>query len=141
MYQQIERLKFLLDRCLSSCNVSGSSKQYLKIDNLPRVMGDGASINVNQVSVIVNQLKADLNECAKITEELELIAPNQGLSLPQTTIIFKKNMILDSLNKNGWHQTKTAKELGICRGTMLHFLQTHAPEEWANRQSAWKETR
>jgi len=140
MYQRLERLEFLLSRCLSSCNASGSSKQYIKIDNLPEVMGNGAQINVNQVSVIVNQLKADLNECVEIAKKFKLIVPDQKLPLSQAVITFKKNMILNSLKNNNGHQTKTAKELGMHRGTMTHFLQVNAPEEWENRQSTWKES-
>lgn len=140
MYQQIERLKFLLSRSLESCNASGSSKQYIKIDNLPKAMGDGASINVNQVSVIVNQLKADLGECFEIVKELEVFIPNHGeLPLSQAVRSFKKGLILKTLDKNKWHQTKAAKELGIDRQTMIYFLQTYTPEKWAQRNPTWKE--
>lgn len=139
MYQQIERLKFLLSRSLASCNASGSSKQYLKIDDLPQIMGDGASININQVSVIVSQLKADLGECFEIVKSLEMVTPSQKLPLPQVMKVIKMNLILSSLEKNKGHQTKTAKELGIDRQTMIYFLQMYAPEEWENRQPTWKE--
>jgi len=112
MYQQLERLKFLLSRSLSSCNTSGSSNQSIKIDNLPEVMGEGASINVNQVSVIVNQLKVDLNECNKIAKNLEQYAPNdKKLPLSQVLINFRKNMILKSLEKKRLASKQNVKRI------------------------------
>lgn len=121
MYQQVERLKFLLSRCLVSCSSSGSSNQYIKIDNLPEVMGDGASINVNQVSVIVNQIKEDLKEGLWIAEHLEKIVPHKGLTIGQATILFQNNMALKALERAEGNITKGAKLLGMKRGIFNYY--------------------
>jgi len=139
MYQKIEKLRSLLTRSLSACNITGSSKQYMKIDNLPQIMEAGASININQVSTIVSQLKVDLQQCLEIAEEIDTLVPKQGLPLSQTVVNFKRMTILKTLNGNGWHQTKTARELGMSRPTLYEFIKAYAPEEWANRQPTWKE--
>ncbi len=129
MYQQFERLKFLLSRCLSSCNASGSSKQYIKIDNLPKVMGDGASINVNQVSVIVNQLKIDLNECAEIAEDLKAFIPNnKSLPMIQAVNNYKLSMCTKTLTSEGGNQSKSAQKLGMNRTTLVAFMDKQLPE-------------
>jgi len=100
----------------------------MKIDNLPKVMGDGASINVNQVSVIVNQLKADLNECVDITKSLEMFVPNsKELPFSRAVNNFKLSLISKSLTKSEGNQSEVARELGINRTTLVAFLDKQLP--------------
>jgi len=129
MYQQIERLQFLLSRCLVSCNNSGSSNQSIKIDNLPKVMGDGAKIEVNQVSVIVNQLRDDIGEAKQIVDDLLLMVPHKGLTIGQATARFQNNVALKALERAEGNITKGAKLLGMKRGVFNYYCKRFKKEE------------
>jgi len=129
MYQQVERLQFLLSRCLMSCSASGSSNQYMKIDNLPRVMGEGAKIEVNQISVIVNQLRADLGEAKKITDDLAFLIPGKGLTIGQATARFQENVAMQALNRARGNITKGAKMLGMKRGIFSYYCKRFIKEK------------
>lgn len=103
----------------------------MKIDSLPQHMGNGASINVNQVSVVVNQLKVDLKECTEIAKELEQYIPSKSLPLAQAVFNFKSSLVIKSLIENKGNRSKTARSLGIQRTTMVAFINKWLP--------AWRE--
>jgi len=99
-------------------NITVKQKMFGNLEKI--VVGDGSTVVINQNIVLAADAHDILKKSLLLLERLKEIIPSRDLTLTESVDRYRKNIIVDTLEKVNGDQLKAAELLGVTRRQIIY---------------------